>query len=325
MIQNINDLSVLLSIVSSFSDGAQKKELVSLLHDKYPYVQWAMQPRDLLDTAMRLNLLTMRYRCIILTESGRIVCSMATRGVDLNRKQIMYIAENCVLTNKNFLHLVEFLELFVFDKQHNTKIYNTIDYPISDIADMEILTQLGIIYKHKTTLFLNRTYLDLVDEITRLQIYEKDGTKAFTQENLERILAEQKEIGRIAEDLSMRYEKTRLCSKSLHKESHKIRHVSATNVNVGYDIESFRQSTPSLKHDLFIEVKARKHKLYSFIMSSNEVQVAKRLGQKYAVYFWNCLGYSTPSSPTRIIRDPVKKLQIQECDNCLSYIVYLDK
>lgn len=322
MIRNINDLSVILSIVSSFSNGISKKELFPLLQNKFPYIQWNIQPEELLDMAMRLNLLAVFNNSIRLTTSGKNIQDMSTEGVDLNDRQVLYIADNCVLTNKNFSRLIEFLKSFVFDKQHKTLIYNVADYPISDTADMELLTQLGIIYKRKTTWFLNRTYLDLVDEILHSQPLDK--TKTFTQAQLERILFEQKKIGRLAEDLSMQYERNRLRDKSLHEESSKIKHVSETNANIGYDIESFRQKTPSMKHDLFIEVKARKHKLNSFIITNNELQTAKRMGTKYAIYFWNGLEYHTPSSPTKIIYDPVNTLKIQECENCLTYIVYLN-
>lgn len=327
MIQNINDLSIILSIVNDFekNGGIRKKELFLLLQDKFPYIQWDIRPKELLSTAMQLNLITARNARIIPTKFGRIVQNMSTDGVDLNYKQVSYVAENCVLTNKNFAHLIGFLKLFVFDKRHKTMIYNTADYPISDISDMELLSQLGITYRRKAMLLLNSDYLDLVDEIIHLQTQDRSRTKTFTQEQLERILVEQAKIGRLAEDLSMQYEKSRLRSKSLNEEASKIRQVSITNANIGYDIESFKQRTPSMRPDLFIEVKARKHNLNSFIISDNEIRVAKRLGTKYAIYFWNGLGYATPSSPTRIIRDPVNTLKIQECDNCLSYIVYLDK
>lgn len=324
MMRNINDLSVILSIVGSFSGGMPKKELSSSIQNKFPYIQWDIQPKELFDMSVRLNLLVPFNNYIRLTEFGQDVQAMATEGVDLNNKQILYIANNCVLTNKNFSQLINFLRSFVFDKQRKTLVYNMADYPITDTTDIELLTQLGIIYKRKTTWFLNRTYLDLIDEILHARTQDRSRTKTFTQEQLERVLAEQKKIGGLAEDLSMQYERNRLHSKSLHEESLKIRHVSITNANIGYDIESFRRKTPSMKHDLFIEVKARKHKMNSFIITNNELQTAKRLGAKYAIYFWNGLGYHIPSNPTKIIHDPINTLKILECDNCLTYIVYLD-
>ena len=326
MIRNINDLSVVLSVVGSFGSGIHRKDLFSVLYDKYPYIQWHIHPRELLDTAVQLNLLTASNDRITLTDHGRIIQSMQKpQGIDLGKNQAMYIAENCVLTNKNFSHLVEFLKSFVFDRQYRTEIYNTADYPMSDMDDLEILTQLGIIHKKKAVWLLNRKYAGFIDEVSRLQTQDGYDAGAFTQEHLERILREQREVGKMAEDLSMKYEKTRLDKKSLHEESARVRQVSTVNAGIGYDIESFKQSTPSMRHDLFIEVKARKHNLNSFIMSNNEIQVAKRLGTKYAIYFWRGLAYGSPVRPTQIIEDPFNTLKIRECDNCLSYIVDLDK
>ena len=60
-------------------------------------------------------------------------------------------------------------------------------------------------------------------------------------------------------------------------------------------------------------------------MSSNEIQTAKQLGKQYAIYFWSNLGgKNNPSEPTEIIQDPVTNLNIQECDNCLNYLISLE-
>ncbi|MYB30278.1 MAG: DUF3883 domain-containing protein [Cenarchaeum sp. SB0663_bin_5] len=326
MMRNINDLSVILSTVGNFGNGIRKKDLFSMLYDKHPYIQWYIHPRELLNTAIRLDLLTASNDRISLTNHGRIIQSMQKpQVIDLSKNQSMYIAENCILTNKNFSHLAKFLKSFVFDRQYRTMIYNTADYPMSYMNDMEMLTQLGIIRKKNAVWLLNRKYVGFIDEISCLQTQGGYDTRAFTQECLERILREQREVGKLAEELSMKYEKDRLGKKLLHEESSRVRQVSTVNAGIGYDIESFKQRTSSMRHDLFIEVKARKHSLNSFIMSNNEIQVAKRLGTKYVVYFWHGLAYGNPAQPTQIIEDPFNTLEIRECDNCLSYIVDLDK
>lgn len=325
MIRNTHDLSVIVSVVGKFGKrGIRKSDLFASLHSKSHYIQWNIRPRELLAAATRLGLLDELANRITLTTHGENILNMSLKGIDLNHRQLMYIAENCVLTNKTFSHLTNFLKLFVFDKEHETMIYNTADYPISDTNDMELLTQLDVIHKKKNLLLLNRQYLDFVEDISRSDARHSRETSKFTQERLERILKEQKEIGRLAEDLSIEYEKRRLQKKSLHDEASRIKHVSTTNVGIGYDIASFRQRTPSMKHDRFIEVKARKHTLNSFIMSHNEIQVAKKLRSAYVIHFWNGLEYNRPTQPTRIIEDPVNKLKIRECKNCLAYVVSLD-
>lgn len=325
MIRNIHDISVILELVDSFtsSGGIQKKDLYSLLDEKYPYIQWEIRTSELLENSERLDLLKVINDRVHLTQHGSTLRSMSSEGIDLNKKQLAYIAENCVLRNSEFINLGRFLKSFVFDERYNAMIFNTTDYPILSMDGMELLTQLDMIRKEGKVLIMMQEYQDFVDDLSLSQS-TNTPTHEITQEQLERVLAEQKEIGRIAEDLTMKYEKERLSREALHEESSRVMQVSATNAGIGYDIKSFKHASPSMKHNLFIEVKARKHALDSFIMSRNEIKVAKKLEDKYVIYFWNQLGHHTPNYPTRIITDPFNTLKIKECDDCLAYMIRLD-
>ena len=142
----------------------------------------------------------------------------------------------------------------------------------------------------------------------------------MTQKQLEAILAEQKRIGDLAEEFTVVYEKKRLRKKKLNSESKKVQKISTKYVNKGYDVESF--SKKSKEANFFIEVKGRKWDLTSFIISINEIKTAKRLGEKYAIYFWNNVGSKNPpKEPLKIINDPFRKLSFDECKNCLNFLV----
>jgi len=118
--------------------------------------------------------------------------------------------------------------------------------------------------------------------------------------------------------LTIVYEKKRLKKRKLNSESKNVK--KAKYVNKGYDIESF--SKKGKEPNLFIEVKGRKWDLSSFIISINEIKTAKRLGNQYAIYFWNNLSSKvSPKEPLKIIRNPFKKLSFDECKNCLNYLV----
>lgn len=327
MIKNINDLSLFLSITNRFSkkNGIKEKQLFSLARERYPYIQWDVQTNEILDMGIRLGLLVFENKHIILTQKGKDILDLNTQEIDLNDKQLTYITEKCVLNNPNFSHLIEFLKLFVFDRQYKTMIYHTSDYPIPN-RDFEILVQLGIIGKKGSMCILKPDYLDLVDDMKhKTKARRNVQSRVITQEQLERILKEQNSVGNLGESLSMEYEQKRLRERKLLPEAKMVEQASIHNTSIGYDIKSFTKKTPSLVHNFFIEVKARKHNLYSFIMSANEIRTAKTLGKKYAIYFWNGLGYSTPSRPTRVIIDPFRTLKIQECENCLSYIIYMNR
>jgi hypothetical protein len=102
-------------------------------------------------------------------------------------------------------------------------------------------------------------------------------------------------------------------------------------VSAGYDVESFLTKNSKLNKlgsgDKHIEVKGRKWKEFSFIISTNELKIgnliSKKKNEQYLVYFWNNLGSKNPPIvPTKII--PFKDLKIELCKNCLKYLVHLE-
>ena len=164
------------------------------------------------------------------------------------------------------------------------------------------------------------------EEATLYRILNLIGSKQMptSQEQLEKALGEQKEIGEMGEQMTMKYERRRLKTKGLLNESARVEQTSKINTRAGYDISSFKGDVPSSRHDYFIEVKARKHNINSFIITANELRQAKEIGSRYAIYFWKCISDDMSLQPTLILENPVKKLGIEECKNCLAYIVDLD-
>ena len=309
---NINDISVLLDVLrSSGSRGIEQTQIMSIIQEKYSYVEWQYDPATVIDTASRLTLIKTDGGVVKLTDDGGVVASMGGHSIDLTSSQIEYIVEHCVFNNPNFSGFTDFLALFVFNGGHKTLVYNTAEYPVPNV-ETDLFVQLGILSKDHTVLRLNPKYVMHVDHA---------HNQILSRERLEEILADQNAVGNLGELLSLNYEKNRLSCLGLHAESKSVMRISLTDVSAGYDIKSFAGSSITLKHDLFVEVKARKRNLPSFIMSANEVRVAKMLGSKYVIHFWAGLAHHEPATPTRIIRDPVQTLSIEECPCCLSYLV----
>lgn len=312
MIVNINDISVLLdSLRSPGGHGIERTKIMSIIQEKYVYIEWQYNPRIVLDVAGELGLIRIDNDVVRLTHDGQVVASMCGPDIDLTSRQIEYIAEHCIFNNPNFYNLVEFLKLFVFDNSRKSLVYNTAEYPISNIQT-DLFIQLGILSKDHSLFILNPKYILHVDH---------PFNSVFGKEHLEEILAEQSAVGDLGESLSLKYETTRLSKLGLASESNSVVQISLTDVAAGYDIKSFEGRSITLKHDLFVEVKARKRHLHSFIMSANEIRVAKELGSKYVIHFWAGLAHHMPTTPTMIIRDPIQTLSIKECPSCLSYLI----
>ena len=56
-------------------------------------------------------------------------------------------------------------------------------------------------------------------------------------------------------------------------------------VNAGYDIESFNGKSKAMKFDRFIEVKGSGESTVRFFWSTNEIEIAGRLGDNYWIYY----------------------------------------
>lgn len=319
MIKNIHDLKLILNTAKDFtvSKGIEQQTLLSTIQDKIKLIQWNVDLEKILELGILLNLVKENNKNITLTDKGLDIIELNDEGLDLNSKQLKFIAENCFFGNPNFSQLVDFLKIFQFDKNIKKLTLNSKHYPIPKKLTTELLIQLKIVSVDSNIWKINSEYNQFIG------IY--NNRRTITQKQIEERLEEQKVIGNLAEKLTIKFEQNRLKKIKLIQESKNVNQISEDFANKGYDIESFSKKTPSLKHNLFIEVKGRKYRVRSFIMSSNEIQTAKQLGKNYVIYFWNNIGgKTTPVKPTEIIQDPVNTLNIQECDNCLNYLISLE-
>ena len=310
MIKNVNDISPFLEILKTKTlrkDGLTKKILYPFVRKFLPLSLHASDFDEVYEFGLNLNLYIEQGNRVKLTPKGSSVVDMKRSGIDLTPEQKKYIVDNCIFENIKLQNITRFLKSF---SQNNWPISKTRMFE----DEISILSQFGVIKKIGSFWVIVPDYLDYVEQI-------KEGVpKPMTQKQLEAILAEQKRIGDLAEGFTVEYEKKRLRKKKLNSESKKVQKISTKYVNKGYDVESF--SKKSKEANLFIEVKGRKWDLTSFIISINEIKTAKRLGEKYAIYFWNNVGSKNPpKEPLKIINDPFRKLSFDECKNCLNFLV----
>ena len=310
MIKNVNDISPFLEILKTKTlrkDGITKKILYPFVRKVMPLGLHVSDFDEVYEFGLNLNLYIEQGNRVKLTPKGSSVVDMKRSGIDLTPEQKKYIVDNCVFENIKLQNITRFLKSF---SQNNWPISKTRMFE----DEISILSQFGVIKKIGSFWVIESDYLDYVEQI-------KEGVpKPMTQKQLEAILAEQKRIGDLAEGFTVEYEKKRLRKKKLNSESKKVQKISTKYVNKGYDVESF--SKKSKEANLFIEVKGRKWDLTSFIISINEIKTAKRLGEKYAIYFWNNVGSKNPpKEPLKIINDPFRKLSFDECKNCLNFLV----
>ena len=127
------------------------------------------------------------------------------------------------------------------------------------------------------------------------EISEKVGSKIpkvhpkpQSEEELLRILARQRKIGKKAEEETVEYEKERLRSLGVKQDLiDRVKRISKDNTRAGFDIESFNGlDIKAGKHDRFIEVKATTGSTPIFYWSENERSVAQNKGDAYFLYIY---------------------------------------
>ncbi|MGI0009843.1 MAG: DUF3883 domain-containing protein, partial [Nitrosopumilaceae archaeon] len=239
--------------------------------------------------------------------------------VYLNNEQKRHLIEKCLLGNQNFKNELDFLKLFTYDVNLQTFVLNEKNFPIKSNVRLYLLSGLHVINKIN-----NFTWTIEPDYLQDVEILSDNESRKISQKQLDEILKEQKEIGNIAEELTLKFEIKRLQALKLIEESKNVQLISKSHVNRGYDIESF--SSRNARPNLFIEVKGRKRFDTSIFISTNEIRMAKKLKDRYAIYFWNNIGdKNLPEKPFKIIYDPYSKLKIRECEGCVQYLINLDR
>ncbi len=146
-----------------------------------------------------------------------------------------------------------------------------------------------MLWRRKENLTVRREYATTVAEFI-------SEPKGWTEEKYIEYMMEKKELGDLAEELVKEWEVKRLEKAGHSVESHCVKRISKLNVSAGFDIKSFNGKSKSMQFDRFIEVKGSKGPGMRFFWSENEMKVAKKLGEKYWIYYQGGVKVETKSA-----------------------------
>ena len=262
------------------------------------------------------------------TNIGENFHSMNIHKQHLSDQQKKLVFTKCVLKNENFLNINLFLDLFSSNEKGDFELFKTVtalDKTNLMLDEKLLLLELGVYQITSKKYLINKKHSE---KMNQSRIF---NSNEMTDSELDEILEEQKRIGNMAEDLTFKFEKNEFNKKNWSYQANNVKLISKKNVGAGYDVESFLTKNSKLNKlgsgDKHIEVKGRKWKEFSFIISANELKIgnliSKKKNEQYLVYFWNNLGSKNPPIvPTKII--PFKDLKIELCKNCLKYLVHLE-
>ena len=251
--------------------------------------------------------------------------------------------------NSNSLKLNQIGEKLLFEFNKEKKINKNFkkiliqECLVNSIFNDDIKNAVSHFYKIKNgeTIFKKReiygifSFPEILPVLYELEIFKKKDThvilnshefvskiKKLTQKQLEKQLENWKIIGEIAEEIVLKFEKTRLKKEGHQEESENVKQISQEFANAGYDLDSFKEEKNNEIQEIFIEVKGSTNEKFDFFWSGNEFEKARELKEKYWIYFVPNIDVSTRTSTSDIImiknpyvkiyQDPTFEIEIEK-------------
>jgi hypothetical protein len=307
MIKNINELNRILIATSQLTPdpkiGAREREVVRYC-DIVILGDFADHD-ETIDFSIQVGLLERRKERIFLSTKGIDFFNLSNgHAYELNQSQKEFFINNCLFESALSNQVKKVLAQFAPDYDTQRFQWSKIDDPPlrGDSLLIEIMKQANLILEKGDLYIIAPDYAATVDSFV-------NDTKFLSPEDLLEKRRRQEELGAIAEQMILDYEKQRLRKLGHIIESESIQWVSKLNVSAGYDIRSFDARSKNLVHNRFIEVKGSARKTIHFFWSSNEIEAAKRLGDRYWLYYQPLRSLNSASNPEPIvIRNPYKNI-----------------
>jgi hypothetical protein len=231
--------------------------------------------------ALSLGLLSSTEANVGLTEEGTSFLALnAEETYELSGDQARYLIRRHYLDGALRDLCRELLAAFAPSYGPERFTWSEIDGPelLSPPWLVEHLCQLGVLERVEHGLRTTEAFTVVVGAF-------REEPQGWTEERLREWLKEKKEVGDFAEELIANYEQQRLRDGGFRVESTCVRRISKLRENAGYDIESFDGVAPDVTYNRFIEVKGARSKNLHFIWSTNEIKIARELGDRYWIYF----------------------------------------
>jgi hypothetical protein len=306
---DLRELNRLLVIASDLRSGASALMKSSLLLAcKQSTFQGGFQNHGAaLDAALRLGLLVLQPNSRLeITDIGAHFLSLnPERYYELRTAQTPFLFKILVDEGPLRTQASEMAALMEADREVGTLSLSRTGLKRSSeeaSSCFSALLVLGVFEPHGDSWRVRPNFLRQMSQLRQLACLRESEFQA--------LLDEQAALGRAAEVLTVEYERRRLGNAEAMAEALLVSRVSEFDVGAGYDIESFAGRSPDLRPNLFIEVKASRHRRMRFFWTRNEYETALRLGSAYSIYF---IGGFRPEkglaafSP-RIIADPATTL-----------------
>ncbi len=171
-------------------------------------------------------------------------------------------------------HYRAWLKLFKYNENMNQFIINGIfyDFPYDGRRWLGEMLYLSVVTEQKTYMKISDPFIPLICSFL---------VKKLNLSNLEKRLKMKRIYGEKAEEIVVKFEKTRLNGLGREDLANRVSMISSQYCNMGYDVLSF--SGKNNYNDRFIEVKYSSNG-QKFYISKNEIETSRIMGEKYWLY-----------------------------------------
>jgi len=235
----------------------------------------------IIDHCKFCGLIQQRDNSLKLTTLGhKFLAANRERYFEITPAQKQILAERIVFKGAWTHHARGLFDNFYLNQNDESYEWHFDDSTItkSEVAAVYFFKILGILTQQGNHVIVNRVYTELVYQLTA-------DRKAISEQQLEKILMENRKIGAQAENAIVEFEKVRLLKLGRRLQAGLVKRISTINTAAGYDIESFdgideNEISPSR----FIEVKATTSDQIRFYWTQNEKRVAGIKKNSYWIY-----------------------------------------
>lgn len=230
--------------------------------------------------------LLIKTKIILMNGNTVQINNTAPKSLNINQELYKKLIIKTLFENKTYRTKLfgDYLKNFSYEDEVSSFI-PTLKLGLKYKGERNFLVSLGIInyLNGRNTYTVNKPFENQVLDLKRKLPYNSLVNKLKAREKL----------GQEAELLVLNYEKELF--KKNPKMQMQITQVSSSNSNAGYDIKSISSVNGIEFVDKYIEVKAVSEINWQFYWSRNEIDTAKKLGDKYYLYLVHCNSSGTLS------------------------------
>jgi len=301
---HLENLNKLCNTINLYSSNKISLDTLESFFDKFTSLVPNEDFLKIMKFGLEIGLFIKKGNLYSLSELGQKFVKLGNnKSILITNKQKAFFRDDIFFKNKKLKkELKEFFDKFEEDDYLGTFVYYRTLSEKSDFFQLAIfLNNLGIINSVNNTFILEKDFLEQISIIL--------ATRKNISYNSLDFIRELKSIqGAEAEIYVLDFEKKRLENLGRFDLAENVKRIGHINTHAGYDIKSFNGLKNDIEYNRFIEVKSSCAEIECFYLTANELNKARKLKNKYWIYFLRDFNKEKITNKMRMIQNPYSKV-----------------